>query len=353
MSQIASVQSAFPPHYHEQDVLTKGYVEYIGVDAQKAKLVERLHRSVGVSGRHHSLAFEDYYRLDTFTGRNKAWEEMALTLAVECVNKTLDHAGASPKQVSQIIFTTVTGLCVPSIDARLMNHVAFSQNLKRVPLFGLGCVAGASGIARAHDYLVGHPKESVLLLAIELCSLTIQREDVSMAAFVAAGLFGDGAAAALIVGDEHELANDTQPTVVASSSVFFPNTEGVMGWDISSNGFQIVLSADVPSIAETKLADAVKGFLDSQRLTVKDIDVWISHPGGPKVIDGIEKGLGLSSDALDMSRECLREVGNLSSASVMIVLQKTLAQKKIPKGGYGLLLAMGPAFCTELVLLKW
>lgn len=353
MPQIAAVTSAFPPHYHSQAELTDALIKGMGVDEQKAKIIERLHRSVGVSGRYHSLPFDVYLTLNNFTERNKAWSEMALVLGEKCVNELLVSCGAKPSQVSQLMFTTVTGLCVPSIDARLMNRIPFKPDLKRVPLFGLGCVAGAAGVARAADYVVGHPKEAVVLLAIELCSLTVQKDDWTMANFVGSGLFGDGAAAIMVVGDDHELAKPGQPRIVASQSVFFPNSEGVMGWDIRSTGFHLVLSADVPHIAETILPACVRSFLETHGLTPQDIGVWVSHPGGPKVIDGIEKGLELQSGALEMSRECLRDVGNLSSASVLIVLQKTLAKRDIPKGSYGLLLAMGPAFCAELVLLKW
>jgi alkylresorcinol/alkylpyrone synthase len=353
MPQIASVSSVFPPYYHTQEELTFALIKGFGVDEQKAKVIERLHRSVGVAGRYHSLPFETYLNFDSFTQRNKAWGDVALDLGEQCMTKVLHACDARPEQVSQLIFTSVTGLAVPSIDARLMNRIPFRPDMKRVPLFGLGCVAGAAGIARARDYLVGHPKEAVALLAIELCSLTVQKDDWTMANFVGSGLFGDGAAATLVVGDEHPLAREGQPKVIASQSVFFPNSEGVMGWDIRSTGFHLVLSAEVPHIAETILPACVRSFLETQHLNVKDIDVWVSHPGGPKVIDGIEKGLELPDGALDLSRECLRDVGNLSSASVLIVLEKTLAQKKIPKGSYGLLLAMGPAFCAELVLLQW
>ncbi len=352
MPQIAQVSSAFPPNYHSQEEITAALIDGFGLDQSKAKVVERLHRSVGVSGRFHSLSFENYLKLNTFTERNKAWAEIALVLAEKCVNQLLESASAKPSDISQLMFTTVTGLSVPSIDARLMNRIPFNSDMKRVPLFGLGCVAGAAGIARAHDYLVGHPHDAVILLAIELCTLTVQKDDHSMANFVGSGLFGDGAASILLVGDKHPLAS-SGPQVVASKSVFFPNSEGVMGWDIRSTGFHLVLSADVPHIAETILPACIRSFLESQGLDVKDIDVWVSHPGGPKVIDGIEKGLELPIGALDMSRECLRDVGNLSSASVLIVLQKTLEKKQITKGSYGLLLAMGPAFCAELVLLRW
>jgi alkylresorcinol/alkylpyrone synthase len=222
-----------------------------------------------------------------------------------------------------------------------------------VPIFGLGCLGGAAGIARSADYLQGHPDEASILLSIELCSLTIQRDDKSIANLISSGLFGDGAAAVLMVGEKHRLAREGQARVLDNRSVFFPNTEHIMGWDIIDSGFKILLSSDVTEIAETQLRPAIEDFLKGHGLGIGDITHWIAHPGGPKVIDAIEKGLGLKADALQVSRESLAEVGNISSTSVLLILEETLSRSRPAPGTYGLLLAMGPAFCAEFVLLRW
>jgi alkylresorcinol/alkylpyrone synthase len=214
-------------------------------------------------------------------------------------------------------------------------------------------VGGAAGIARVADYLQGHPDEAAILLSVELCSLTFQLDDLSLANVIATGLFGDGAAAVLMVGQAHPLAAAGQPQVVASRSLFFPDTEGVMGWDITDRGFKVILSAAVPEIARTHLRPAITSFLAERYLSLQDISHWIAHPGGPKVIQAMTEGLDLPVAALQLSRESLAQIGNVSSASVLIVLKETLARYQPPPGTYGLMIAMGPAFCAELVLLKW
>jgi alkylresorcinol/alkylpyrone synthase len=256
--------------------------------------------------------------------------------------------------VSLIVSTTVTGLAVPSLEARLAERVGLRPDVKRLPLFGLGCVAGAAGIARIQDYLRGYPAEVAVLLAVELCSLTIQRDDTSAANLVASSLFGDGAAAAVLMGADRaarSLAHPA-PAVLTSRSRLYPDSQNVMGWDIGASGFRIVLSAEVASIADKYLGDDVKEFLDAQGLTVSDMTRWVCHPGGPKVIEAIERVLGLGPEALQITRESLRDNGNLSSASVLHVLSETMADPP-PPGSPALMLAMGPGFCSELVLLRW
>jgi alkylresorcinol/alkylpyrone synthase len=239
------------------------------------------------------------------------------------------------------------------LDARLMNRVPFSQHMKRLPLFGLGCLGGAAGIARTADYLQGHPDEAVILLAVELCSLTIQYHDMSVANMVASGLFGDGAAAVLMAGDNHPLAQPGLPRVIDSQSQFFPETEHIMGWEVKNSGFKVMLSDDISKVAQTGVRPSMEAFLDKHNLTIADIDHWLVHPGGPKVIRALEDGLGLPDQALTLSWESLSEVGNISSASVLLILDKTLKRLQPKPGEYGLLMAMGPAFSAELVLLQW
>jgi alkylresorcinol/alkylpyrone synthase len=222
-----------------------------------------------------------------------------------------------------------------------------------MPLFGLGCLAGAAGVARVSDYLVGHPTEAAVLLSVELCSLTLQREDLSLENIVASALFGDGCAAVLLLGDEHPLVTQKMPRVAGSRAVFFPNTEHVMGWDVRDSGLKVLLSADVASIAEKELPGVIDSFLKAHNLTTREITHWITHPGGPKVLEAIEKGLHLSEDALELSWNSLSEVGNISSTSVLLILKDTLEKRRPPAGSLGLLMAMGPAFCSEMVLLKW
>jgi alkylresorcinol/alkylpyrone synthase len=223
-------------------------------------------------------------------------------------------------------------------------------DVKRIPVFGLGCVAGAAGLARLYDHLLGRPDDVAVLLSVELCSLTLQPDDASPANLVASGLFGDGAAALVACGVRREVRG---PTVVATRSRMYPDTEYAMGWHITGSGFRVVLDAGVPDLVRKSLAADVDEFLAEHGLVREDITAWVCHPGGPKVLQAVEESLDLPPDALDMTWRSLESVGNLSSSSVLHVLRDTLAERPPPAGTAGLLLAMGPGFCAEFVLLRW
>lgn len=350
---IIGVETVFPPHMVDQATLT-GVIKEKWRDLDiNTRLVDKLHASSQVTKRHLARPVEKCIGDASFAERNAFFIEVGVDLAQKAVSSLLAKADVEAREISQIIFTTVTGLAVPSIEARLMNRVAFSPHLKRIPIFGLGCVAGAAGLARAADYLKGNPDDLVILLALELCSLTFQDYDVSLANIVATGLFGDGAAAVLLAGNKRAQSLSKGPRIIDSRSFFFPNSERVMGWDISEKGFKIVLSAEVPSIAKEKIPRCVDELLAAHHIHRGDVSVWIAHPGGPKVMDGLAEGLKLPDQALSLSRESLSKEGNLSSASVLLILQKTLAQRTFRPGEIGVLLAMGPAFCAEVVLLQW
>jgi alkylresorcinol/alkylpyrone synthase len=347
---IAAVGSAFPPHYVDQVTLMAAFAAAWGPRYHNAARLMDLHRHALVDGRHLALPMESYARLASFTEANDAWIHVGTDVGAAAIEDALARAGLRVDEVDALWCTSVTGVAVPSLDARLINRLGFRPNIKRVPMFGLGCVAGAAGVARAADYLRGHPGEVALLLSVELCSLTLQRDDVSIPNLIATGLFGDGAAAVALVGAARGGAG---PAVVATRSTFYPGTEGVMGWRIGDSGFRVVLSAEVPQMVRKHLRGDVDTLLAEHRLAYGDIAVWVAHPGGPKVLEAMEETFPLRSGALDLSWESLRRVGNLSSASVLLVLQETLARAAPPPGSYGLMMAMGPGFCSELVLLQW
>lgn len=352
MARLLSVGSAFPENYYTQAELAKGVLAIAerGKRGLSADRVRKLFSAVKVEGRHLALPLSRYAELSGFEERNREWLRVALELSERAVQSTLESAGLAAAEVQLFVSSTVTGLAVPSIEARLMNRLAFANDCRRLPLFGLGCVAGAAGIARIEDYLRGHPTHAAVLLCVELCSLTFQPDDASITNVIACGLFADGAACVVMVGDEHPLASRAKLSVEGTRSVFFPGTERVMGWDIVDNGFRIVLDGRVPELARTALASALRSFLAQQQLTPHDVVRWIAHPGGPAVIDAMELGLELRPGTLDHSRECLSRVGNLSSASVLVILEESLAADS--RAGPGVLLAMGPGFCAELVLLR-
>lgn len=348
---ISAVHTAAPPHYYDQEALLAAFQAAWATEHHNPRRVEQLHRAVKVGGRHLALPMESYPGL-TFGQANDAFVRVGTDIGAEAVSGAVAAAGLELRDVDAIFTTTVTGVATPSIDARLVNRLRLRTDIRRVPMFGLGCVAGAAGIARVADYLAGHPDHVAVLLSVELCSLTLQRADLSIPNLIATGLFGDGAAAVVGVGANRSVAAG-MPRVVASKSRFYPDTERVMGWDIGDTGFKIVLSAGVPQMVDKHMGADVDAFLDEHGLARADISRWICHPGGPKVLQAFERTLGLSQHDTGLTWRSLEEVGNLSSASVLHVLRDTLAQRPCAPGDKGLVLAMGPGFCSELVLLEW
>jgi alkylresorcinol/alkylpyrone synthase len=347
---IASVASAFPEHYYDQQVLTEALKNDWRHRLPNPAILDRLDESMQVGGRYLVRPIEFYTGLTTWGQANNAWIEHALELGEKALCKALHGAGMKPKDLSAIYVTSVTGIAAPSIDARLVNRIGLSTNIKRVPIFGLGCVAGAAGIARAADYVHGYPDQAAALLSIELCSLTLQRDDLSMAHLISALLFGDGAAATIVVGSKRK---SDGPEILATKSIFYPHTERVMGWDISEKGFRIVLSPEVPDTVTKHLGKDVDAFLAEQGHKRSDIKTWVMHTGGPKVLEATATALGLSEKDLAASWECLRKVGNISSTSVLLVLEDVYTNRRPEPGSLSILAAMGPGFCSELVLLRW
>ncbi|WP_433406240.1 type III polyketide synthase [Streptomyces sp. CA-146814] len=350
MTRIAAVHGALPPHRHTQREVTDMVAATCLPPGADRRLLDRLHGNAGVRTRHTVLPLESYRDLDGFGAANDVFIRSATDLGGQAVRGALRAAGLRPTDVDLLMFTSVTGIAAPSVDARLVARLGLRSDVKRLPVFGLGCVAGAAGVARIHDYLLGRPDDVAVLLSVELCSLTFQRQDVTPANLVATALFGDGAAAVVALGGRRATAG---PEIVATRSRMYPETEHVMGWSVGSTGFSVVLDPAVPDVVRRYLADDVREFLDEHGLKPKDIAHWVCHPGGPKVLETVTEVLGLPDGALDVTWRSLADVGNLSSASVLHVLRDTIEHRRPEPGTPGLLLAMGPGFCCELVLLRW
>jgi alkylresorcinol/alkylpyrone synthase len=347
---INGAATALPQYYYPQAELIEAFRRHWGDRLERFGILERLHAATQVDGR-YLVAPLEAYPFESFGDANDRWIEASLKLGEKAVCCAIQRSGVSPDQIGAFFFVSITGIASPSIDARLINTMGLNTRMKRIPIFGLGCVAGAAGLARAADYVKAYPKEVALLLSVELCSLTVQQDDLSAANLISTGLFGDGAAAVIVAGAE--VQNESGPTIVATRSVFYPDTEYVMGWDISEKGFKIVLSRDVPEVVLNNLGGDADEFLADNGLTREDIGSWVIHTGGPKVLEATEKALGLSHDDLAASWDCLRKTGNLSSASVLFVLEEVMRNRRPAPGTWGVLAAMGPAFCSELLLLRW
>lgn len=349
---LTAIARAAPPHRYDQPTLAAG-LRTLWRHDRITRRIDRLCDSVQVGARNLALPMHEYPKLTDFGAANDAWIRVGTDLAAQALTEACATARITPRDIDALFFTTVTGLATPTIDARLINRLDLRRDLRRYPFFGLGCVGGAAGIARMNDYLRGHPDHTAALIAVELCSLTLQRTDPSVPNLIATGLFGDGAACVLATGATHHDTHTPAPQVIATQSAFYPDTERVMGWDIGAEGFKVVLSAGVPDVVARHIAPDVDNFLADHHLTRHDIDRWICHPGGPKVITALEAALDLPQDALDLTRRSLAEIGNLSSASVLHVLADHLEAHPPTGDGHAILMAMGPGFCAELVLLRW
>jgi alkylresorcinol/alkylpyrone synthase len=351
---VVSVARALPPFRYSQEAIRAKLEEIWSDRPSVTSRLASLHENTRVRTRHLALPLEQYGRSRTFGEANDHWFRVSQELGQEALEGALEAAGLAPKDVDAIFAVSITGIASPSLDVRLANRMGLRSDIKRVPIFGLGCVAGAAGIARAADYVKAYPDQVAVLVSVELCSLTFQPQDTSVANLISSGLFGDGAAAVVVVGEERARRMGLEGLrILATRSVLYPDTEDVMGWTVSERGFDIVLSPAVPTIARERLAPDVDAFLQDHDLRRGDIATWVCHPGGPKVLSAMQAGLELSDRDVRHAWKVLEEQGNLSSTSVLMALHEALLEGAPRLGAPGLLLAMGPAFCSELVLFEW
>ena len=363
-TRVIAVRSAFPAYRYPQRELADA-VEAVadaagGLRHTQRALLQRLHANADIATRHTVLPIGEYAALAGLPGpgaalANDRYIGEATALGERALRSALDGAGIDPAMLDLLIVTSVTGVAVPSLDARLIPRLGLRSDIKRLPVFGLGCVAGAAGLARLHDYLLAWPGHTAALLAVELCSLTFPKTDVTTADLVASALFGDGAAAVVAAGEEAAAPSLAArlPQVIATRSEVYPDSTDTLGWRLGAYGFRIVLTADLAEVVERQLNGSVTAFLGEHGLTVDDIRSWICHPGGPKVLDAAQRALKLPDNALTTSRRSLSEAGNMSSVSVLHILELTAGEDPPPPGSFGLMIGLGPGVSAELLLLRW
>jgi alkylresorcinol/alkylpyrone synthase len=293
----------------------------------------------------------DYYAgLHTFQEQNEEYIRISLEYSVKAIEECISSAHIQKEEITDIIFVSTTGLSTPSLDALIINKMRLSQNINRMAIFGLGCGGGVSGYSKACTLAIANPDAVVLLVAVELCSLTFLRNDYSKSNFIGSSLFADGVAACLITGDHHEHKSRKEITFLANESKIYYDSLDVMGWQFMDTGFKVLFSSDIPTIIENNVRNDVTSFLDTQNLKLSDIKNFIFHPGGKKVLTAYEEALGVEGDFLKNTREVMNDNGNMSSTTVLYVLERFF--KHGFENGYGLMVSMGPGFSCEMVLLQ-
>jgi alkylresorcinol/alkylpyrone synthase len=355
MTRILAVRSALPDNRCLQAEFTDTFATRGRMSPSERVFLGRLHAAAEVDTRHTALPLEDCGVLLGAEAVNDRYIDEAFMLGERALRRALDAAGLRAADLDLLIVTSVTGVAVPSLDARLIPRLGLRRDIKRLPIFGLGCVAGAAALGRLHDYLLGWPRQAAALLAVELCSLNWPTSGITPADMVASGLFGDGAVALVASGGQADSAYGPGPgpRVIASRSAVYPDSGDALGWRLSTDCFRIVLTTELPAVVERGLADSVTGFLAEYDLAIDDIASWICHPGGPKVIDAVQRSLKLPDQAVAASRRSLAEVGNMSSASVLHILEMISDTERPPIGSPGLMIGLGPGVSAELVLLRW
>ncbi len=349
MSFILGVKTSFPENHYTQNQ----FYDFLSTIWPKHKnLVQKFHSNVQVVERAICLPLQEIVKLNSFAERNKIWKEKALELSTQSIEKILNEYHLKASDIDYLVTTSVTGFSIPSLDALLMNKMEFSSHCKRLPLFGFGCLGGVASLNRASDYLKLNPTKLALVVAVELCSLTFQMQDQSLPNMVGTALFADGSAAVLMAGSEHPLSKEAKFEILNYESFFYPNTQGTMGWNIVDTGFQLVLSGDVAELVEKEISHNAKFLFEKNKIKQEDIQYVVSHPGGPKVLTALALALKLADNDLKHSWDSLKEHGNMSSVSVLNVLEKNITDCQGRSQELGLMLAMGPAFNCEISLIK-
>ncbi|TSB45640.1 type III polyketide synthase [Alkalicoccobacillus porphyridii] len=361
MPAIYSISTYAPPHKLRQDDTMEFARELFSESYEDIERLLTVFANGQIDERYFAAPMEWFHQPHTLQERNDLFIKKAVEYGVNAIRGCLENNHFLKRtvgidEIDAIICVTSSGMATPGIEARMMNQLSFDEHTKRIPIWGLGCAGGAAGLSRAFEYCLAHPEQNVLLVCVELCSLTFQHNDHSKSNLIGTSLFADGVACALIGGGESSLRYDlvkaTSPTYRGSQSTLMPHSEDVMGWDVRDSGLHVVFSRSIPGIVEKWLKPNVENFLQKQEVELAEIDAFIAHPGGKKVLEAYEKALGFSPDHTFISREVLRRYGNMSSPTVLYVLKEFMEMDQ-PLGHQGLVAALGPGFSSELVHLEW
>lgn len=360
MPRVISIAEALPPFKIEQEKVMDFAEKLFKESFKDINRLLTVFQNGQIEKRHFAKDLDWFENDHTFEEKNNAYIEAAVELGSKAISNCLKSDVFLKEEVHleeiDAIFTiSSTGVSTPSIDARIMNILPSSQYTKRIPIWGLGCAGGASGLSRAYEYCLAYPQAKVLVLSIELCSLTFQRNDRSKSNLIGTSLFADGVACVLVCGDdsgyEKIMKKDSAPNIIGTQSTTMPDSEDVMGWEVKNEGLYVVFSKDIPTIIENWLQPNVLRFLNTNGLDVPDLDHFIAHPGGKKVLEAYVSAMKFPGKMTETSLNVLKEYGNMSSATILYVLKRFMETAEA--GDLGLGAALGPGFSSELLLMRW
>jgi alkylresorcinol/alkylpyrone synthase len=343
-ARVLAIATAVPPFELGQADVTRRIDLALGPRSREIVRLLPMFGNTGIEHRYSCVPIEWYEQLHEWPERNRVYLDSAIELLESATRRVLERAGKAADDIDAVVAVSTTGIATPSLDALLVERMKLRRTVQRLPIFGLGCAGGAIGLARAAALAQMQPDALVLFLVVELCALCFRRDDFSKSNIVATALFGDGAAAALIscAGDGVRIAGGGEYT--------WPDSLDVMGWEVTRDGFKAIFSRDIPELVTTELHDVVVDFLQDHGLTLGDIDRFICHPGGAKVLDALEVAFELEPGSLQTAREVLRDYGNMSAATVMFVLERSMADTRSWRRG--LVSALGPGFTAGFTLLE-
>lgn len=349
MPRLVDIVSAPPDHVVPQAVAAEYARRTFGPQVHNIERLMPIFGHAGIATRRTCQPIEWYQSDHTLGETSAAYIDAASTLCARAAAQLLERQGLAPESIDRIIYINTTGLATPSIDARLINLLGLRRDIRRTPIWGLGCAGGVAGLGVAYDHLMGHPRERVLLCCAEMCSLTLLRDDASVSNVVATALFADGAAVALLAGDE---TGEAGFALLDSRSTLYPDSLSVMGWNVVSHGLQVVFDRRIPEIVATHARAELDALLGAHGLAREDVTEFLFHPGGPRVLAAYAEAFGLPLERFAWSRDTLREFGNMSSVTVLYVLERYLAAHPPGRGGHAVVSALGPGFSSESMLME-
>lgn len=350
MPSLAAISKIDFPYKVEQQMVKEGARNLFAPSYPQVDRMMSAFDNTGIRTRNLCKPLEYYTSLHSFEDQNAEYIRLSLEYSIQAIDECIISAGINKDEITDLIFVSTTGLSTPSLDALIINQMRLNQNINRMAIFGLGCGGGVSGYSKANILAIANPDAVVLLVTVELCSLTFLRNDFSKSNFIGSSLFADGVAASIVTGDNHTNRTTNAFTFLATQSKLYYDTLDVMGWEFLNSGFKVLFSSDIPTIISTNIQNDVTSFLEKHRLKISDIKNFIFHPGGKKVLTAYEEALLVEGDFLKNTREVMNDNGNMSSTTVLYVLERFFSLGF--ENGYGLMVSMGPGFSSEMVLLQ-